>query len=85
MWIGNSAQSTFDDGAAKTSFASIMKHIISTVSKKERKDVTMKYILAIVLVIVMLLFAIITSILTEYKEEIWECIEFKEENDNDKK
>lgn len=45
----------------------------------------MKYILAIVLVIVMLLFAIITSILTEYKEEIWECIEFKEENDNDKK
>lgn len=53
-------------------------YIISTVSKKERKDVTMKYILAIVLVIVMLLFAIITSILTEYKEEIWECIEFKE-------
>lgn len=38
----------------------------------------MKYILAIVLVIVMLLFAIITSILTEYKDEIWECIEFKE-------
>lgn len=45
----------------------------------------MKYILAIVLVIVMLLFAIITSMLAEYKEEIWECIEFKEENDNDKK
>lgn len=45
----------------------------------------MKYILAIVLVIVMLLFVIITSILAEYKEEIWEYIEFKEENDNDKK
>lgn len=38
----------------------------------------MKYILATVFVIVMLLFAIITSILAEYKEEIWECIEFKE-------
>lgn len=38
----------------------------------------MEYILAIVLVIVMLLFAIITSILAEHKEEIWECIEFKE-------
>jgi len=38
----------------------------------------MKYILAIVLVIVMLLFAIITSVLAAYKEEIWECIEFKE-------
>ena len=85
MWIGNSAQSTFDDGAAKTSFASIMKHIISTVSKKRKERCNMEYILAIVLVIVMLLFAIITSILTEYKEEIWECIEFKEENDNDKK
>ena len=38
----------------------------------------MKDILAIVLVIVMLLFAIITSILAEHKEELWECIEFKE-------
>lgn len=45
----------------------------------------MKYILTIVLVIAMLLFAIITSILAKYKEEVWECIEFKEENDNDKK
>lgn len=45
----------------------------------------MKYILATVFVIVMILFAIITSILAEYKEEIWECIEFKEDNDNDKK
>ena len=45
----------------------------------------MKYILAIVLVVIMLLFAIITSILADHKEEIWECIEFKEENDNDKK
>ena len=53
-------------------------YIISTVSKKERKDVTMKYILAIVLVIVMLLFAIITSILVAHKKEIWECIEFDE-------
>lgn len=38
----------------------------------------MKDILAIILVVIMFLFAIITSILTEYKEEIWECIEFKE-------
>ena len=38
----------------------------------------MKDILAIVLVVVMLLFAIITSILAEHKEELWECIEFKE-------
>lgn len=38
----------------------------------------MEYILAIILVIVMLLFAIITSILADHKEEIWECIEFKE-------
>lgn len=45
----------------------------------------MKYILVIVLVIVMLLFAIITSIPVAHKKEIWECIEFKEENDNDKK
>lgn len=45
----------------------------------------MKYILAIVLVVIMFLFAIITSILAEYKEEIWERIEFKEDNDNDKK
>ena len=29
-------QLTFDDGAAKSSFAGIMKHIISTVSKKVR-------------------------------------------------
>jgi hypothetical protein len=26
----------------------------------------------------MLLFAIITSVLAAHKEEIWECIEFKE-------
>lgn len=45
----------------------------------------MEYILAIVLVIVMILFVIITSVLAEHKEEIWECIEFKEDNDNDKK
>lgn len=38
----------------------------------------MKYILAIVLVVIMFLFAIITLILAEYKEKIWECIEFKE-------
>ena len=38
----------------------------------------MEYILAIVLVIAMLLFVIITSILAKYKEEIWECIKFKE-------
>lgn len=38
----------------------------------------MKDILAIALVVIMLLFAIITSILAEHKEEIWECIEFKE-------
>lgn len=38
----------------------------------------MKYILAIVLVVIMFLFAIITLILAEYKEEIWECIEFDE-------
>ena len=38
----------------------------------------MKYILATVFIIVMLLFAIITSVLVEHKEEIWECIEFKE-------
>lgn len=38
----------------------------------------MKDILAIILVVIMFLFAIITSILAEYKEEIWECIEFKE-------
>ncbi len=38
----------------------------------------MEYILAIILVIVMILFAIITSVLAEYKDEIWECIEFKE-------
>jgi len=45
----------------------------------------MKYVLAIVLVIVMLLFAIITSVLAEHKEEIFEKIVFKEDNDNDKK
>ncbi len=45
----------------------------------------MKYILATVFVIVMLLFAIITSILADHKEEIWKHIEFKEDNDNDKK
>lgn len=45
----------------------------------------MKIILAILLIIVMLLLAIITSVLVEHKEEIWKCIEFKEENDNDKK
>lgn len=45
----------------------------------------MEYILAIVLVIVMILFVIITSVLAEHKDEILECIEFKEENDNDKK
>lgn len=40
----------------------------------------MKDILAIVLVVAMLLFAIITSILTEHKEELWECIVFEEED-----
>ena len=44
----------------------------------------MKYILAIVLVIVMLLFAIITSILANHKEEIWECIVFKDKKTSDK-
>jgi len=38
----------------------------------------MKDILAIILVVIMLLFAIITSVLAAHKEEIWECIEFKE-------
>lgn len=38
----------------------------------------MKDILAVILIIVMLLLAIITSVLVEHKEEIWECIEFKE-------
>lgn len=38
----------------------------------------MKDILAIILVVIMLLFAIITSVLATHKEEIWECIEFKE-------
>ena len=38
----------------------------------------MKDILAVILIIVMLLLAIITTVLVEYKEEIWECIEFKE-------
>lgn len=38
----------------------------------------MKDILAIILVVVMLLFTIITSVLTAHKEELWECIEFKE-------
>ena len=38
----------------------------------------MKDILAIILVVIIFLFAIITSILTEYKEEIWDCIEFDE-------
>jgi uncharacterized protein YxeA len=45
----------------------------------------MKDILAIILVVVMLLFAIITSVLAAHKEEIWECIEFEEENKDDKK
>nr|DAN73425.1 MAG TPA: hypothetical protein [Caudoviricetes sp.] len=45
----------------------------------------MKIILAILLIIIMIILAIIISILAEYKEEIWKCIEFKEENDNDKK
>ena len=60
-------------------------YIISTVFKKSplitehRKErCNMKYILAIVLVVIMFLFAIITSILAEHKEEIWECIDFKE-------
>lgn len=60
-------------------------YIISTVSKKSpvitehRKErCNMKYILAIVLVVIMFLFAIITSVLADHKEEIWECIEFKE-------
>lgn len=60
-------------------------YIISIVSKKRKERYSMKYILAIVLVVIMFLFAIITSILAEYKEEIWERIEFKEDNDNDKK
>lgn len=38
----------------------------------------MKIILAILLIIIMSILAIIISILAEYKEEIWECIEFKE-------
>ncbi len=38
----------------------------------------MKIILAIILIIIMSILAIIISILAEYKEEIWECIEFKE-------
>lgn len=38
----------------------------------------MKIILAILLIIVMLLLAIITTVLVEYKEEIWEYIEFDE-------
>lgn len=38
----------------------------------------MKIILAILLIIIMFILAIIISILAEYKEEIWECIEFKE-------
>ena len=37
----------------------------------------MKIILAIILIIIMSILAIIISILAEYKEEIWECIEFK--------
>lgn len=45
----------------------------------------MKDILAILLIIIMFILAIIISILAEHKEEIWECIEFKEDNDNDKK
>ncbi len=44
----------------------------------------MKYILATVFVIVMLLFAIITSILADHKEEIWECIVFKDKKTSDK-
>lgn len=38
----------------------------------------MKIILAILLIIIMFILAIIISILAEYKEEIWECIEFDE-------
>lgn len=38
----------------------------------------MKIILAILLIIIMIILAIIISILAENKEEIWECIEFKE-------
>lgn len=38
----------------------------------------MKIILGILLIIIMFILAIIISILAEYKEEIWECIEFKE-------
>ena len=38
----------------------------------------MKIILAILLIIIMFILAIIISILAEYKEEIWECIELKE-------
>mgnify|MGYP000030116537 CR=1 FL=1 len=45
----------------------------------------MKYILATVFIIVMLLFAIITSVLAEHKDEIWECIEFKEKETDKKK
>lgn len=43
----------------------------------------MKYILAIVLVTIMLLFAVITSILVANKEELWNCIIFKEEDKNE--
>ena len=44
----------------------------------------MKYILAIILVVIMFLFAIITSILADHKEEIWECIVFKDKKTSDK-
>lgn len=65
-------------------------YIISTVFKKSplitehRKErCNMKYILAIVLVVIMLLFAIVTLILAEYKEKIWDCIIFEEEDKNE--
>lgn len=45
----------------------------------------MKDILAVILIIVMLLLAIITSVLAEHKDEIWECIEFKEKETDKKK
>lgn len=43
----------------------------------------MRELVCVIIVIVMLLFSIVTTVLSAYKEEIWEIIEFKGDEEDE--
>lgn len=43
----------------------------------------MRYLISVILAVAMLLFSIVTSVLSAHKEEIWEIIEFKGDEEDE--